>query len=260
MDALVLAGGELETERFTGLDPSVRRKAQIPVLGRPMVEWTVAAVRSCTGVKRIVVVGDESLATRELRDLNASVVPEGAGIADNLRAGLAALPGAAGVIAVSADLPLVTRAGLEDLMTNAPAADVVFPYVERKEIIAAFPDREWIFAQTPEGAFTGGAAGLFRCEPVLANWNWVEQLLEARRKSVLGLAAMIGPVFAVKYLLHRLRVADVERKLSALLHLEGRGYCTCFAELAMDVDKFSDVALVEDVLRAREQPGGAAAG
>ena len=45
IDAVVLAGGELERERFQGLTAAVDAKAEIPILGRPMVEWTVRALR-----------------------------------------------------------------------------------------------------------------------------------------------------------------------------------------------------------------------
>jgi molybdopterin-guanine dinucleotide biosynthesis protein A len=253
VDALILAGGEIEAERFPGLDPAVQRKAQIPLLGRPMMEWTAAAVRSCQAVERMVVVGHASLETPGLRELKARVVPEGAGIAANLWAGLEALPGAKRVLALSGDLPLLTRAALDDLAANAPEADAVFPYVERADVLAAFAEREWILARTPEGAVTGCSACLFRSESLQANWKWVEALLEARRKSVLGLAGMIGPGFVLKYLVRRLRVAEVERRMSALLHLDGRGYRTRFPELAMDVDKSSDIALAERALRRRGQ-------
>src|SRR5262245_52163700 len=67
VDTIILAGGSIETERFPGFDPAVHRKAQIPVQGRPMVEWTAAAVRASPGVKRIVVVGDAALDTPSLR-------------------------------------------------------------------------------------------------------------------------------------------------------------------------------------------------
>jgi CTP:molybdopterin cytidylyltransferase MocA len=251
VDAVVLSGGALERERFPGLDPGIARKAQIPILGRPMVGWTVAALRGSPEVGRIVVVGHSSLASPDLEALRAELVPEREDIAANLRAGLEMLPGSERVIALSGDLPLLTPGSLADLFAHAPRADVVFPYVERAEILRAYPERHWIYAQTPEGAFTGCSAALVRPAILLERWGWVQALLDARRKSPLAMAAMFGLGFGLKLLFRRLRVRDVEKKLSGLLHLDGRGYRTRCAELAMDVDKYSDIALVERLLQER---------
>jgi molybdopterin-guanine dinucleotide biosynthesis protein A len=253
VDALVLSGGAIERERFVGLSPDIVCKAQLPILGRPMVEWVVRGLRSCPRMGRIVVVGPEGIGTPSLRDRGVTLVPEPGGIAANLRAGLDALPGSQRVLALSGDLPLLTPAALDDLFTNAPDADLVYPYVERADILRDFPDRDWLFARTPDGMFTGSSAALCRPEALLANWPWVEEILNARRMKPLGLARMVGPSFALRYLLRRLRVSDVEQKLSSRLHLVGRGYQTRFTELTMDVDKLSDTARVEQVLRQRER-------
>jgi molybdopterin-guanine dinucleotide biosynthesis protein A len=253
VDALVLSGGEIERERFPEIDPGIRCKARIPILGRPMAEWVVQGLRSSQQVGRIVVVGRSSIETPSLRALDAEVVPEAGDISGNLRAGIQALTGSPRVLGLSGDLPLLTREGLEDLFSHAPAADVVFPYVERGDVLQAFPEREWVFSRTPEGSYTGCSVALFRPDALLSNWRWVEELLAARRKSPLGLAGMIGPWMAARYLFGRLRVADVERQLSSLLRLVGRGYPSRFAELAMDVDKQTDIALAEAALSRRFQ-------
>lgn len=254
VDVLVLAGGTLETERFQGLVPLVPYKAAVPILGRPMFERVVAVARGCPAVRRIRVVTYPALASPELAALEAEVIPERGEIADNFRAGLEALPGAERVLLLSGDLPLLTPASLADLLSRAPGADVVFPYVEREDVLRAFPDREWIFSHTPEGAFTGSAVLLCRPPAVLAHWSWVEDLLAARRKSPLQLASMFGPGFGLKLLLKRLRVRDVEAKLSQLLHVTARGYRSRYPELAMDVDKYGDVVFAEEYLT--RQPGG----
>jgi molybdopterin-guanine dinucleotide biosynthesis protein A len=251
IDAIVLAGGGLERERFPELDPGIQRKAQIPILGRPVVEHVVRALRETSATGRIVVVGHPSLASDQMLALDAQLVPEAGDIAANLRAGLDALPGAERVLALSGDLPLVTPAALSDLFSRAPDADVVFPVVERDAVLRAFPGREWMFARSPDGAFTGSSAFLFHPGPVLGQWRWVEDLLGARRKSPFQLALMIGLPMALRYLWGRLRIADVEQKLSELLHVTGRAYRSPFPELAMDVDKLADIVLAEETLRHR---------
>jgi hypothetical protein len=251
VDALVLSGGALERERFPGLSVEITRKAQIPILDRPMIEWVVRGLRSCRQIGRVVVVGQDGVETRALKEWHAVVFAEAGGIAENLQVGLGALSGSQRVLAVSGDLPLVSQAALDDLFSHAPDADLVYPYVGRADILRDFPERDWLFARAPEGIFTGSSAALCRPEALLANWPWVQEILEARRSQPLGLAATVGLTFAIRYLIGRLRVADVEQKLSRNLRLAGRGYQTHFTELSMDVDKASDIALVERALRQR---------
>lgn len=258
MDALVLAGGELERDRFPEVPAAISRKVLLPILGEPMVSWTVRALRACPAIGRIVVVGDAATGAA-VAPLGAEPVTEVGGIEGNLRAGLEALARAPApaprVLALSGDLPLLSQAAVEDLLVHAPDVDVVFPVVERQHIELEYPNREWIFARTVEGRFTGSSAALFRPSVVQEQWRWVEALLGARRRSPLGLALLFGPTLALRLLLGRLRIADVEGRIETLLHLTARAYPTPFADLAMDVDKQSDLPLVEQVLRLRGLTG-----
>lgn len=253
-NAVVLSGGGFEADRFRDSAIQVQWKAEIPLLGRPMVEWAVRGLRSCPDIGDVVVVCPPGLASPELARLEARVAAERGDISANLRVGLDALPPSERVLVVSGDLPLLTRECLDDLLEHAPAADLVFPYVERADIQRAYPEREWLYARTLDGHLTGCSAGLVRPEAILSNWSWVEALLNARRHSPLRLAAMFGLPLALRLLSGRVRVRDVEERLSGLLHVTGRGYRTRYAELAMDVDKGSDVAFVESRLRQRNAP------
>src|SRR5439155_601218 len=113
---------------------------------RPMVEWVVRGLRSCPRIEWIVVVGDEGAVTPPLQESGAVVMREAGGIAENLQAGLGALSGSRRVLALSGDLPLVSRAALDDLLSHAPEADLVYPYVHRADIQRDFPERDWLFA------------------------------------------------------------------------------------------------------------------
>lgn len=255
----MLAGGELERDRFPQAPPDIACKALLPILGEPMVVWTIRALRVCPSIGRIVVVGDAATGAMVAAQ-GAVLAAEVDSIDGNLRVGLEVLARAPTpaprVLALSADLPLLTPIALADLLTRAPAADVVFPVVERQHVEREYPGREWIFARTAEGEFTGSSAALFRPAALLEQWKWVEALLGARRRSPLGLALLFGPTLAVRLMLGRLRVTDVEARIEKLLHLTARAYPTAFADLAMDVDKQSDLPLVERVLRERTALGG----
>ncbi|MCH8274294.1 MAG: nucleotidyltransferase family protein [Armatimonadetes bacterium] len=251
LDALVLSGGELEYRRFRRLDGSIKRKALIPILGTPMVEWVVRALRSCPRIQRIAVVGHESLNSAALKDAGAQLVREVGDITSNLGAGLKALDGGRRILILSGDLPLITRESVDDLIDHAPDADFVFPFVERRHIRRFCPKRRWMYLKTRDGTITACSAALCNREVVLDRWRWVENVLNSRR-NVVRLATMFGLGFGIWFLLGRLSLADAEARVSSVLRLRSRGYSTAFPELALDVDKQSDIPLVEDHLRQRK--------
>jgi GTP:adenosylcobinamide-phosphate guanylyltransferase len=247
-DAVVIAGGTIEDPGFRRA-AGVTRKAEISLLGRPLVEWTVEGLRSAPSVRRIVVVGAPEIATPSLRESVDAVVPEGAGGVENLMRGLDALPDPECVLMVSGDLPLIHRTSLEDLLANAPAADVVFPIVERADVLRAFPTRRWVFAHTAGGGdFTGGALLLFLPDVLRHHREWAERLFGARR-SLFDLARMWGAGLTLKYLLRVLTLGEAEQRVSQVLDLRARAYRSRFPEVAMDIDKASDIPLCEMWLR-----------
>jgi GTP:adenosylcobinamide-phosphate guanylyltransferase len=249
-DGLVIAGGTIEAPAFRRA-VGVARKAEIPLLGRPLVEWVVEGLRSAPSICRIVVVGAPEIATASLRDAVDAVVPEGASGVENLMRGLEALPDAESVLMVSGDLPLIYRESLEELLANAPAADVVFPIVERGDVLRAFPSRRWVFAHAAgSGDFTGGALLLFRPDVLQHRREWAERLFAARR-SLFELVRMWGVGLTLRYLLRLLTLAEAEQRVSEVLVLRARAYCSRYPELALDVDKVSDLPLCEAWLRER---------
>ncbi|NLL17815.1 MAG: hypothetical protein GX262_02185 [Clostridia bacterium] len=68
------------------------------------------------------------------------------------------------------------------------------------------------------------------------------------RKSPLALCRLIGPMFIMKYLLHRLSLREVELKFSRLLGIEGYGIISNYPEIGIDVDKPSDLEFVRQIL------------
>lgn len=162
--------GRIEADRFPQLSRQVETKAAAPILGRPLVDWCVKAVRASAGIDRIAVVGPERLADCLPPRPGLTLVPERGEIAGNLAAGLEALGSGRRVLVLSGDLPLLTPRAIEDLLTNAPDADMVYGYVSRKAALGEFPERDWVFARTPEGAFTGGSVGLLWPDIVRRNW------------------------------------------------------------------------------------------
>jgi molybdopterin-guanine dinucleotide biosynthesis protein A len=252
-DAVVIAGGVIRNEelrRVVGVDC----RALIDLLGKPMAQRTVEALRASRAIGRVVVVGRPALRETAVAAVADAIIEEGADEVDNLYLGVAALPGAEWVYMASGDVPLLTPDAVNDLIENAPRdADVVFPICERADAVRDFPGRNWTLVKTPDGAFTGASGFLFRPAAIADRRAWVQQVFDSRR-SVWKLMHMWGLGFALRALLHRVSLAEVEAHCSRVLGLRAQAYVSRFTELCFDVDYAPDVALARERLRARETP------
>lgn len=246
--AIVIAGGKIhDPELAKAVD--VESKAEIDFLGHPMVWWVVAALKSCGKIGRVAVV-----ASAVCRDMvpNADIfIDQREDETANIFAGIEALDGAEHILMCSGDVPLLTPTALQDLFDNAPDADVVYPIVEKLDIERDFPEREWIFVKTRDGQFTGSSCFLFKPKSLVEQRESLQNVLDARR-SVRKLVGMWGFRFSVKFLMHRLDIADAEKHLSDVLGLNGKAYVSHYPELAIDVDHPTDLPIIRDRLSKRE--------
>ncbi len=247
MNAIVLAGGP--PDAVAALAPGVPNKCFVPVGGQTLVGRTLAALRSVPQVERIVAVvpaaarGDAALAAAdEVRD-------DGPHIGDSLRSGLAgAAPGEL-VLVASADLPVLSRASLEEFLGLAlqEPADLVYACVERSVHRARFPEVPHTWAHLREGTFCGGGCFALRPRTFPALERFLDRLGSAR-KNPLELAAIFGYDILARYALRSLSIAAAERRASELLGATVRAAVCSHPEIAVNVDRPGDVALAERIL------------
>lgn len=254
-DAIIIAGGTISKADMREL-VGVGTRAEIDMLGKPMLEWTVRAVRDAETIDRIAVVGRCEVLEPIAGELADAIVEEGVDEVDNLFRGLDALPGATGVAMLAGDIPLLTPEALDDLVTNAPTdADVVFPICRDEDVLRDFPERNWTLVKTPDGSFTGGCGFLFGAEAVKARRDWVQEVFDSRRNTW-KLMRIWGLWFGMMALLHQISVADAEAKVSEVLGVRARAYTTRYTELCLDLDYAEDVEQVRKHLAARQKAGG----
>lgn len=249
-DAVILAGGTIRDPEFRD-GVGVDRRPLMPILGKPMVQWVVEALRASRNIGRIVVLSPPDLQDTEVPQMVDAVVDEGVDEVDNLYRGLDALPGARQVLLVSSDLALLLPEAVDDLIDNAPPdANVVFPVLEKGSLNPELEAHGWVFVKCPDGQFTGASCFLFEPQAIIDRRAWIQRVFDARR-SVFKLICMWGLVFSVRAFLRRATLAEAEARLSEVVGVHGRAYRTPFAELVMDVDRLHDVPLVEERLRQR---------
>lgn len=242
--AVLLAGGPRD-EVCAG-SPDAPNKAFVRIAGVTLARRTLDALRSSPGVGDVIAVAPlgepantELAGARELR-------PAGPTMTLSLRSGLAGLPSDELVLVAASDLPILSRAAIDEFLERATqsGADIVYACVERTCHEARFPGIPHTWARLRDGTYCGG--GLVALRPrALENLDRFLGRLGVARKNPLRLATIFGYDVLAKYATRQLRIADLERRASALLGAPVVAAVSTHPEIAVNVDRASDVALAE---------------
>lgn len=244
MNAVVLAGGP--PDAVSALQPGAPNKAFVRVGGIALVERVLRALRACDAVERIIVVappathGDPALRLADERR------PDGVRIRDSLRNAVQGLAGEDAVLVATSDLPVLTPGAVADFIARATAAggDAGYGCVERRVHVAAYPDVPHTWARLREGTYCGAGLATLRPRVLPALERFIERL-GAARKRPWQLASLFGPRVLVRFALGTLSISDAERRARQLLGAPVYAVVSPYAEVAVNVDRASDVALAE---------------
>jgi len=246
--AIVLAGGPPDDVART--QPGAPNKAFVRIAGKALVTRTVEALRSSANIGRIIVVAppaahdDPAVAgADELR-------PDGVKIRDSLRSGLANLPPDDIVLVSASDLPILDTESIDDFVAHALALDPDLGYgcVEKRVHLAQFPEVPHTWAPLREGTYCGG--GFIVIKPrVMPHLERFIEALGAARKNPLRLARLFGWDFLARFALRRLSIGAAERRASQILGARVCAIVSPYAQTGVNVDRVSDIALAEKLLR-----------
>lgn len=252
VDAIVLAGGPLDNIAL--LQPGAPNKAFVPIAGVTLVGRVLRALRGSHAIGRIVVVAPPNVAGHPDLAQADELRPDGVRISESLRSGLAGFaPDATALIAAS-DMPVLTTESVEDFVARlrALAADVVYGCVEKNAHLLRFPNVPHTWARMRDGTYCGGGiVGIKpRALPLLE--RFIERL-GAARKRPFRLASLFGWDMLARFAVGRLRIAEAEARASKILGAPVRALVSPYPETAVNVDRISDVALAERLVREAEQ-------
>jgi len=255
-DVIILAGYATEPDALS-LETGEPCKALLPLKGRPMVSYVLSALRASGRMRRLVLVGLSSEQLGEtFTDIPVVHLPNRHDTVDNMLAGIEALGDADWVLFCSADIPLLTPEAIRDFLARceATSADLYYPIVSREDMERRFPGSGRSFRQLVDGWFAGGDIYLVRPQLVQAHAAFA-RTLTARRKSAWGLARALGLEIILRFLIHRLRIADLERRANKILQCTCKAIISPYPELAMDVDKPKHLKIVLQALSANQLRG-----
>ncbi len=249
LTAIVLAGGA--PDALTAGDPGAPNKAFLFVGGQPLVARGLTALRRTAGIGHIIAVAPGGERAAAALDAADEIRPDGARIADSLRSGLRDLPPDEPVLLLTADLPVVTPAALEEFLALGlgSGADVVYACVERRTHMARYPDVPHTWARLRDGTFCGGGAVLLKPRAFASLERFLDRL-GAARKNPAQLAAIFGWDVVARYALGQLAIANAERRAGRLLGVPAAAAVCTHAEIAVNVDRPADLLWAERLVSA----------
>jgi GTP:adenosylcobinamide-phosphate guanylyltransferase len=249
--ALLLAGSR------PGGDPLARsmllgHKALIPVGGEPMVLRPLRALLASPQVSDVIVLTQDPQDLRPVLpdDARVSIRASHGTIAATIAELIAAHAAEFPVLVTTADHALLDPPMIAEFTAKAAGADLAIGVVERRAMIARFPQAKRTWLSFRGGSYSGAnlfAFGSPRVLPAIEQWRAVEQERKKgwRVLAAIGPALLLGAVLRVRTLDQS--VASVGRRLG----LSIRAVEMSNPAAAIDVDKPEDHALVEAILAGR---------
>lgn len=224
-------------------DAGVSHKAEIPVAGTPMLERVISAL-SEAGLK-------DSLYISGYSGSDLKQVSNGEGPADSVALGLQEIDQYPCIV-TTCDHALLTAEMVHSFVRGAEQAgtDICVGLATETTIQAEYPETKRTYLRFADEAVSGcnlfyiaNADGL----KAIAFWQSVQHL----RKNPLKLAKKVGVGIGLKYAAGRLSLKGAFDYAADRIGITAAPVLMPFAEAAIDVDKPSDLELVEAILKVR---------
>ena len=246
--ALLLAGSRSGGDSFAAAN-GVALKPLIPVAGEPMLLRPLRALLACPSITRIRVLTQDVAEIGAVLPVNSLIKVEESGttIASTIARILADPTTAYPILITTADHALLTCAMLVKFQEGATGSDLAIALVGKANLKSRLPQSHRTWISFKGGSYSGAnlfAIGSPKAAAAISLWAGVEQDRKKGWRMLLafGPALLLGAVF-------RLRTLDqslwqIGRKLG--INLTAIMMTDPLA--AVDVDKPSDLALVEAII------------
>ena len=253
VDVFVLAGARSSGDALAEAH-NVPSKAHIHVAGQSMISRVLNAVsqgKQTNGIKVIGIKDHETLQADE--EWPSVTFAEGAeGPAASVFGALRSAPGKEPVLVTTCDHALLTPEMIDTFVgqSTGSEADLTVALARRETIEADYPDTKRTHLRFGDGEYS--SCNLFclvtpKAQSVVEFWRDAEE----DRKRPWRIAWRFGIGTALRLLLGRPKLDQVFAILSKRLGVTIRAVVLPFAEAAIDVDTVQDLAMVEQILKAR---------
>ncbi len=236
LNAVITAGGRLGPAQAQAYGTDI--KALVEVNGRTLLAKVIDALRGVPAVGAITVIGPRAVEQCGAAfDGWVDESPTGEGNVMSALRAAAAGP----TLFCASDLPFVSAAAIEGLLSLAPAdAAVAYPIFTREEFSNAFPGARSSFFRLADGKWTGGSVLVVDAAVLLRSEKYIRAAFGAR-KNPAALAPMLGPGLLLRYALGRARVSEIVARAAQLLGAAVYSIRGADPALAMDCDSAEDI-------------------
>jgi len=248
--AIVLAGS-LNNGRLKECSPAPN-EALIRIGNRHMIEYVVDALKEARRVHGIIISGPKELLKNFLREEDGLLLVEsGPTIMRSLLNAVDVLDFSSSdrILVVTSDIPLITGPIIDSFLEKCleEEADLIYPIVAKSLNQVKFPGVKRTYVKLLEGIYTGGNIFLVNPQIIKPCARKAAELVELRKKP-LKLVNYIGFSYFLKYIFRSLSIKDAEGRVSELFNIKGKAIPVAYPEIGVDVDKPSDLELVEKIL------------
>jgi GTP:adenosylcobinamide-phosphate guanylyltransferase len=248
MDAVVTAGGIPQPGEPLYPYTQGQPKALLDICGKPMLQWVLDAISGAKQVERVVLIGltGESGVTCSKPMV---FIPNRTGMIENLLSGISKVleinPSSTRAVLISSDIPAITSEMVDWEVETTLQMDVDLCYnvAKRETIEARYPGSRRTYLKLKDMEVCGGDMNVVRTSVVSMNTNIWQKIVDTR-KNPLKQAAILGFDTLLLVLLHAVTLDEAVKKATSRLHMSGRAIISPYAELAMDVDKPSQLELM----------------
>ena len=247
---LVLAG------QRPGTDPlayhfGLRLKALVTLGGEPMLSRVIRTLDQSPHIGKIFVLAQDVEALQEATDAggDATLVQSASSISLSIKTQIEAMGFTSPVFVTTADHPLLTGEMVDEFLTKA-SGDVAVAMVERKAMLAQFPDAKRTWLRFSDGAWSGANMfALMTPKSVAALDLWAQA--EQDRKKAWKLFGHFGLWLALRAVTRTIGLEAALGKAGNRLGLKAQLVSMSDPVAAIDVDKISDHELAEAILNQR---------
>lgn len=249
MTAVVLAGGPADA--LAARTPGAPNKAFVAIGGVALVERTLRALRASLSIGRIIVVAPLRFHGHPALALADECRADGPRIRTSLRHGLQGLAPDDDVLVSASDLPVLTPHSVDDFVLRAVEADADLTYgcIEKRVHMARYPEVPHTWAPLRDGTYCGTGFTTIRPRVYASLDRFIEQLGKAR-KNPLRLAGLFGWDVLLRFAVRRLSIEQAQERASRIMGAKVRAVISPYAEIGVNVDRVSDIALAEALIAA----------
>jgi GTP:adenosylcobinamide-phosphate guanylyltransferase len=234
MIAVITAGGRVDGAFAAEIGTGV--KALASVGGRFLVDVAIEAARGA-GARRISVVGGD-----EIREHCApwvdEIIAEDVEGRENLRRAMCSA-GDVPLLLMTSDMPFIDAVAVIEFLNGAYGADLALPLAGEAAYLAAYPGAPpHVTALGSERVANGNV--VYFAPGVAQRVLPIAQRLFDARKSLLRMAALLGPALLCRFAFGKLRIEHVEGRAARMLGVRACAVRDASPALCFDIDTLDD--------------------